>query len=80
MSTIATPYYNTITKDQTNNILQGNNEEKKKVYYNIPTDFPSQTQRQKTSSSKALTWDASCLEVASLNHDENVTLMNVVDS
>ena len=60
--------------------MQGNNEEKKKVYYNIPTDFPSQSQRQKTSSSKALTWDASCLEVARLNHDENVTLMNEVDS
>ena len=70
LSALATPYYDTITKDQTNNILQGNNEEKKKVYYNIPTDFPS----------KALTWDASSLEVASLNYDENVTLMNEVDS
>ena len=67
-------------KDQTNNMLQGNNEEKKKVYYDIPTDFPSQSQRHKTSSRKDLTWDASCLEVASLNHDENVTLMNEADS
>ena len=67
-------------KDQTNNLLQGNNKEKKKVYYDIPTDFPSQSQRHRTSSSKALTWDASCLEVASLKHDENVTLMNEVDS
>ena len=80
LSTLATPHYNTIIRDQTNNILQGNNEEKKKVCYNIPTDFPSQSQRQNTSSSKALTWDASCLKVASLNHDENVTLMNEVDS
>ena len=80
LSALATPYYDTITKDQTKNILQGNNEEKKKVYYNIPTDFPSQSLRQKTSSSKVLTWDASSLEVASLNYDENVTLMNEVDS
>ena len=34
----------------------------------------------KTQSSNALTCDASCLEVASLNHDENATLMNEVDS
>ena len=80
MSALATPYYDTITKDQTYNTLQGNNEEKKKVYYNIPTDFPSQLLRQKTSSTKALTWDASYLEIASLNYDENVTLMNEVDS
>ena len=33
-----------------------------------------------TPSSKPLPWDASCLEFPSLNHDENVTLMNYVDS
>ena len=80
MSPLATPYYNTIIKDQTNNMFQGNNEEKKIVYYDIPTDFPSESQKHKNSSSKALTWDALCLEVASLNHDDNVTLMNDVDS
>ena len=42
-------------------MLQGNYEEKKKVYYDIPIDFPSESQRHKTLSSKALAWDASCL-------------------
>ena len=63
LSALAAPYYNTIMRDQTTSILQGNNEEKKKVYYDIPINFSSQSQRHKTSSSKALTWDASCLEV-----------------
>ena len=67
-------------KDQTTNILQVNNEEEKKVHYDIPTDFSSQPQKHKTSSSKILTWDASYLEVASLNHDKNVTLINEIDS
>ena len=50
-------------RDQTTSILQGNNEENKKVYYDILTNFSSQSQRRKTPSSKVLTWDASCLKV-----------------
>ena len=43
LSALATLYYNTIMKDYTTEILQSNNEEKKKIDYDLPTDFPSQS-------------------------------------
>ena len=47
MSPLDTPCYNTIIEDQSNNMFQSNNEERKIAYYDIPTDFPSESQKHK---------------------------------
>ena len=65
MFPLATPYYKTIIENQTNNMFQSNNEERKIACYDVPTDFPSESQKHKNSSSKALNCYPSCLEVAS---------------